>query len=431
MLLLEKGMDFSFSNLGDMEEKAVIKIEVPWDSQAGEEEVSAPLPLSCAASSSQPSPLAAGQPRCQHHPAGDEFGGISFPFPVAWRQIPSLSFFLPAPGTELSMESMEDKSPRQNLVAEAVLNGSTTQEVTDEEKPQRSTRRGDSKSSPLGSEEERPPLCWDSSWSFSQSSDLVVPEQLQSREKAYECLECGKSFSRSSTLIRHQQIHTGERPYKCLECWKSFTNSSHLIRHQHTHTGERPYTCRECGKSFSNCSNLTSHKLIHTGERPYECCECGKRFQSSSGLLRHQRTHTGERPFHCTDCGKRFNHSSSLIIHRRIHTGERPYECSECGKSFNQSSILVKHQRIHTGEKPYKCPECGKSFTQSSVLTRHQRTHRVPSTFHRALEEDEELRVDEDEGETAQISPNNVQQLLIKEEDPEPDSDAPRVGGLM
>ncbi|NXR83937.1 ZNF74 protein, partial [Pycnonotus jocosus] len=56
--------------------------------------------------------------------------------------------------------------------------------------------------------------------SFNQSSDLVVPEQHQNRQKSYKCGECGKSFSHSSNLIRHRRIHTGERPYKCGECGK-------------------------------------------------------------------------------------------------------------------------------------------------------------------------------------------------------------------
>ncbi|NXB41457.1 ZNF79 protein, partial [Eulacestoma nigropectus] len=52
----------------------------------------------------------------------------------------------------------------------------------------------------------------------SQSSELVVHEQPESREKPHKCLECGKSFSTSSSLIRHQLIHTGEMPYECGEC---------------------------------------------------------------------------------------------------------------------------------------------------------------------------------------------------------------------
>ncbi|NWV16068.1 ZN239 protein, partial [Origma solitaria] len=56
--------------------------------------------------------------------------------------------------------------------------------------------------------------------SFSQSSDLVVPEQRLDGEKPYKCGECAKSFSQRINLIIHQRIHTGERPYKCGECAK-------------------------------------------------------------------------------------------------------------------------------------------------------------------------------------------------------------------
>ncbi|NXG09438.1 ZN836 protein, partial [Sakesphorus luctuosus] len=54
--------------------------------------------------------------------------------------------------------------------------------------------------------------CWEGDQSFSQSSDLVVQQQLQTEERPFKCLECGKSFSKSFCLIQHQVVHSGERP---------------------------------------------------------------------------------------------------------------------------------------------------------------------------------------------------------------------------
>ncbi|NXH86015.1 ZFP2 protein, partial [Edolisoma coerulescens] len=54
--------------------------------------------------------------------------------------------------------------------------------------------------------------CLEGSQRSSQSLDLMVHEQSESREKPYKCGECGKSFRKSADLICHQMIHTGECP---------------------------------------------------------------------------------------------------------------------------------------------------------------------------------------------------------------------------
>uniref|UniRef100_A0A8C5NQG8 C2H2-type domain-containing protein n=1 Tax=Junco hyemalis TaxID=40217 RepID=A0A8C5NQG8_JUNHY len=186
------------------------------------------------------------------HCAGERWGWSSAQIS---RGVPGLGFL----GECLENESREDKCPRQNLVEEAILSSSMAQEGNGEEKPWRCCTRRGCKRSWRGSEGERASLGWKGGQRWSQSSELVLHEQVHDGEKPHTCVECGKSFSLRSNLIRHQRTHTGERPYECGECGKGFRIKSDLLQHYRIHREERPFQCPSCGKGFYSIPHWRRH----------------------------------------------------------------------------------------------------------------------------------------------------------------------------
>ncbi|KAK2506309.1 LOW QUALITY PROTEIN: hypothetical protein MC885_017395 [Smutsia gigantea] len=89
--------------------------------------------------------------------------------------------------------------------------------------------------------------CRDGELDCSLQSTFISNQLTLSGEKPHVCSECGWGFSQKCYLIRYQKTHAEVKPYICLKYGWGFSQKSHLIKHQWTHSDEKPYICRVCG----------------------------------------------------------------------------------------------------------------------------------------------------------------------------------------
>lgn len=173
----------------------------------------------------------------------------------------------------------------------------------------------------------------------------TTPNNLNNKQKSFECGECGKIFNAHYNLTRHMPVHTGARPFVCKICGKGFRQASTLCRHKIIHTTEKPHKCHTCGKAFNRSSTLNTHTRIHAGYKPFICEYCGKGFHQKGNYKNHKLTHSGEKAYKCTVCSKAFHQIYNLTFHMHTHNDKKPFTCRVCGKGFCRNFDLKKHMR--------------------------------------------------------------------------------------
>ncbi|NWZ40016.1 ZN252 protein, partial [Brachypodius atriceps] len=164
--------------------------------------------------------------------------------------------------------------------------------------------------------------------SFSQKSNLMRHRKIHTSQGPYRCGKCGESSRVGRKLSQYLQAHLSQ-PFQRPECSKSFTQSSNLLWHQRINTEEEPYQCPECQETFNQKAKLFQHQAIHVRVGPCKCTKCGRYFPHKHHLIKHQLLHSQGKAHKFGVCGKGYHLEKYLRRHQKIHVREGSSPCSK------------------------------------------------------------------------------------------------------
>lgn len=216
---------------------------------------------------------------------------------------------------------------------------SETDESSDEEMPERTTRSGRVRVSPVISRRTKiPPLPKsddEDEWEPRLESKLKKVSDKKKKKK--EKVNGRKRTRKDWSLVPKKEANLKLEQLGLLQCTvcgesnKSFEDlSSHFARNHHIKRQDVRVMC--CNTQFDRYS-VYDHALYHNDNDAFKCADCGKQFVSDYARTKHlRRAHLPEskKLFQCGKCQKRFFVEDQLHRHEKKHESAN-WNCEICG----------------------------------------------------------------------------------------------------